>query len=219
MANSTALDMDTFPEAAKLTERLNRDHNAELDEQQQLFADSRQKPTAFLQFADTMEVLINKAKDTYCKMHRAATTLQSQLPTEREKYNDATRLYEWVGQDGNRLSDEAVKEAEARLWEYKRAYDTDRAHKLKSSIRAALNKALKSDDVPHRVVNRMLLALKHDIDVDLHYCTCYHGPNTLNYGIAILLSCMRACDDMIDILWDKSLTLPIQHPSKRRKTE
>jgi hypothetical protein len=30
---------------------------------------------------------------------------------------------------------------------------------------------------------------------------------------------MRACDGMIDILWDKSLTLSIQHPSKRRRTE
>ena len=69
MANSTAqpLDMDTFPEAAELTERLNRDHNAELDEQQQLFADSRQKATAFLQLADTLEFLVQRLKDTYCK--------------------------------------------------------------------------------------------------------------------------------------------------------
>ena len=47
--------MDTFNEAAELTERLNRDHNAELDEQLRLFADSRQKTTAFLQLADTIE--------------------------------------------------------------------------------------------------------------------------------------------------------------------
>ena len=214
-----SLHMDTFPEAAELTERLNRDHNAELDEQQQLFADSRQKATAFLQLADTLEFLVQRLKDTYCKMHRAATTLQGQLPTEREKYNNMSRLYEWVGQDGNRLSDEAVKEAEARFWEYKRAYDTERADKLKSSIRAALNRALKTDDIPHRVVNHMLLALKHDIDKDMYYCTCYHGAKTLNPGIDRALSCMRACDDMIDILWDKNLTLTIQHPSKRRKTE
>jgi hypothetical protein len=219
MANSTALDMDTFPEAAELTERLNRDHNAELDEQQQLFADSRQKATAFLQLADTLEFLVQRLKDTYCEMHRAATTLQGQLPTEREKFSHVTGLYEWVGQDGNRLSDEATKEAEARLWEYKRAYDTERAHKLTSSIRAALNMALKTDDIPHRVVNHMLLALKHDIDKDLHYCSCYHGALTLKLGIDRALSCMRVCDKMIDILWDKSLTLAIQHPSKRRKTE
>ena len=55
---------------------------------------------------------------------------------------------------------------------------------MKSSIRAALNKALKTDDISHRVVNHMLLALKHDIDDDLHYCGCYHGASTLNYGIA-----------------------------------
>ena len=106
-----SLDMDTFPEAAELTARLNRDHNAELDEQQQLFADSRQKATAFLQLADTLEFLVKRLKDTYCNMHRAATTLQSQLPTEREKYNNVSGLYEWVGQDGNKLSDEAKKEA------------------------------------------------------------------------------------------------------------
>ena len=128
-------------------------------------------------------------------------------------------LYEWVGQDGNKLSDEAVKEVEARLWEYKVAYDIDRAHKLKSSIRAALDKALKTDDIPHRVGNHMLLALKHDIDDDLHYCRCYHGASTLNYGIASALRCMRACDEMVDILWDKSLTVSLQHPSKRRRTE
>ena len=30
---------------------------------------------------------------------------------------------------------------------------------------------------------------------------------------------MRACDEMIDILWDRSLTVSLQHPSKRRRTE
>ena len=214
------LDMDTFPEAGELTARLNRDHNAELDEQQQLFADSRQKATAFLQLADTMEFLVQRLKDTYRKMHRAATTLQIQLPTQREKFSHVTGLSEWVGQDGDKLSDEAAKEAEARLREYKQAYNPNRVRKLKSSIRAALNKALKTDGIPHRVVTHMLLALKHDIDDDgLHYCSGYHGADTLNPRIGSALSCMRAFDEIIDILWDKSLTLSIQHPSKRRRTE
>jgi hypothetical protein len=130
-----------------------------------------------------------------------------------------SRQWEWVGQDDNKLSDEAVKEAKARLWEYKQAYDIARVHKLKSSIRAALNKALKTDDIPHRVGNHMLLALKHDIDDDNYYCLCYHGASTLNCGIASALRCMRACDEMIDILWDRSLTVSLQHPSKRRRTE
>ena len=120
-----------------------------------------------------------------------------------------SRQWEWVGQDDNKLSDEAVKEAKARLWEYKQAYDIARVHKLKSSIRAALNKALKTDDIPHRVGNHMLLALKHDIDKNLHYCSCYHCALTLKLGIDRALSCMRVCDKMIDILWDKSLTLAI----------
>ena len=215
-----SLDMDTFPEAAELTARLNRDHNAELDEQQQLFADSRQKPTAFLQLADTLEFLVQRLKDTYRKMHRAATTLQIQLPTECQDWNDVTRRYEWVkSRDGDKLSDEAVKEAKARVQEYKDAVDTERVLNMQSSTRAALNKALKTDDIPHRVVNHMLLALKHDIDKDVHYCSCYHGALTLKLGIDRALSCMRACDKMIDILWDKSLTLSIQHPSKRRRTE
>ena len=101
-----------------MTERLNRDHNAELDEQLRLFADSRQKATAFQQLADTIEVLTNKLKDTYCKMHRAATALQGQLPTERQRWNDVSRQWEWIGQDDNRLSDEAVKEAESHLSKY-----------------------------------------------------------------------------------------------------
>jgi uncharacterized membrane-anchored protein YhcB (DUF1043 family) len=214
-----SLDMDTFPEAAELTARLNRDHNAELDEQQQLFADSRQKATAFLQLADTLEFLVQRLKDTYRKMHRAATTLQIQLPTQREKFSHVTGLSEWVGQDDDKLSDEAAKEAEARLREYKQAYDIGCVRKLQSGIRAALSKALKTDGIPHRVVNHMMLALKHDIDDDLYYCGYYHGAETLNPGIGSTLSCMRGCDGMIDILWDKSLTLSIQHPSKRRRTE
>eukprot|EP01046_Picozoa_sp_COSAG06_P011928 COSAG06_NODE_686_length_13075_cov_22.361381_12_plen_96_part_00 len=66
------VDMDTFPEAADVIERLNRDHTAELDEQLQLFADSRQMPTTFQHLADTVEFLIQRLKDTYCKMIRAA---------------------------------------------------------------------------------------------------------------------------------------------------
>lgn len=213
------LDMDTFPEAGELTARLNRDHNAELDEQQQLFADSRQKATAFLQLADTMEFLVQRLKDTYCKMHRAATTLQSQLPTQREKYNHVTHLSEWVNQDDDKLSDEAAKEAKACVRKYWQAYDYERVRKLKSSIGAALNKTLKTDETPHRVVNHLLLALKHDLDDDKHLCSYFHGAETLNRGIRSALSCMRGCDEMIDILWDKGLTLSIQHPSKRRRTE
>ena len=214
-----SLDMDTFPEAAELTARLNRDHNAELDEQQQLFADSRQKPTAFLQLADTLEFLVQRLKDTYRKMHRAATTLQIQLPTECQDWNDVTRRYEWVkSRDGDKLSDEAVKEAKARVQEYKDAVDTERVLNMQSSTRAALNKALKTDDIPHRVVNRMLLVLKHDFS-DFGACAMFHGADTLNRAINGWSKCMRACDGMIDILWDKSLTLSIQHPSKRRRTE
>lgn len=214
------LDMDTFPEAAELTARLNRDHNAELDEQQQLFADSRQKATAFLQLADTIEVLTNKLKGTYCNMHRAATTLQSQLPTERQKFSHVTGLWEWVkSQDGDKLSDAAKTEAVARVREYKQAYDANRVRKLKSSIQAALNKALKTQDIPHRAVNHMLLALKHDLPTVFCGATPFYGANALNPGIDNALSCMRACDEMINILWDKSLTLSIQHPSKRRRTE
>ena len=217
MANSTALDMDTFPEAAELTERLNRDHNAELDEQQQLFADSRQKATAFLQLADTLEFLVQRLKDTYCEMIRAATTLQGQLPTEREKWNNMSHLYEWVGQDGNKLSDEAAKQAKARVREYQHAVDIERVFKMQSSTRVALNKALKTQDIPYRVVNRMLLVLKHDFS-DFGACTVFAGA-TINRAINGWSKSMRACDKMIDILWDKSLTLSIQHPSKRRKTE
>eukprot|EP01046_Picozoa_sp_COSAG06_P048123 COSAG06_NODE_7131_length_2619_cov_2.425397_2_plen_217_part_00 len=212
------LDMDTFPEAGELTERLNRDHTAELDEQLNLFADSRQKPTAFLQLADTQEFLIQRLKNTYCEMIRAARTLESQLLTERQKWNVVSRRYEWVGQDGNKLSDEAAKEAKARVREYQDAVDIERVFNMKSSTRAALNKALKSDDVPHRVVNRMLLVLKHDFS-DFGACTMFEGATPVKQAINGWSKCMRACDDMIDILWDKSLTLSIQHPSKRRRTE
>jgi hypothetical protein len=213
-----SLDMDTFPEAGELTARLNHNHNAELDEQEQLFATSRQKPTAFLQLADTQEFLIQRLKDTYCEMIRAATTLQSQLPTEREKYNNVSGLYEWVGQDGNKLSDEAVKEAKARVQEYQDAVDIERVFNMQSSTRSALNKALKTQDIPYRVVNRMLLVQKHDFS-DFHACGWFHGATALNQAINGWSKCMRACDEMIDILWDKSLTLSIQHPSKRRRTE
>ena len=94
------VDMDTFPEAADVIERLNRDHTAELDEQLQLFADSRQMPTAFQHLADTVEFLIQRLKDTYCKMIRAPTTLQSQLPTECEQWNDDTRRQALPARDG-----------------------------------------------------------------------------------------------------------------------
>eukprot|EP01047_Picozoa_sp_COSAG01_P094950 COSAG01_NODE_25762_length_734_cov_0.859843_1_plen_86_part_00 len=74
--STQAVDMDSFPEAAKVIERLQRDHDAELDEQLKLFAESQQKPTEFLEFADTVEFLIEKPKDDYCNMYRAFTTLQ-----------------------------------------------------------------------------------------------------------------------------------------------
>ena len=45
------------------------------------FAESQQKPSEFLEFADTVEFLIGKLKDDYCNMYRAFTTLQRQLPT------------------------------------------------------------------------------------------------------------------------------------------
>ena len=64
--------MDTFNEAAELTERLNRDHNAELDEQLRLFADSRQKATAFQQLADTIEILTNKLMQDASRGYGAA---------------------------------------------------------------------------------------------------------------------------------------------------
>eukprot|EP01046_Picozoa_sp_COSAG06_P052232 COSAG06_NODE_8723_length_2087_cov_3.016097_1_plen_185_part_00 len=166
MPNDSAqpVDMDTFPEAANVIERLNRDHTAELDEQLKLFADSRQKPTTFQHLVDTVEFLIQRLKDTYCKMIRAATTLQSQLPTEREQWNDVTRRHEWVkSRDGDKLSKDEVKQAEACFGEYKDVVDTERMCKLKSSIQATLNKALKTKDIPHRVVNHMLLVLKHDL--------------------------------------------------------
>jgi hypothetical protein len=211
--------MDTFPEAGELTARLNHDHNAELDKQEQLFATSRQKPTAFLQLADTLEFLVHRLKDAYCEMIRAATTLQNQLPTERQKWNDVSRLYEWVkSRDGNKLSDEAVKEAKARVQEYQDAVDIERVFNMQSSTRSALNKALKTQDIPYRVVNRMLLVLKNDFS-DFGACTLFDGATALNPAINGWSKCVRACDEMIDILWDKSLTLSSQHPSKRRRTE
>jgi hypothetical protein len=213
------VDMDTFPEAADVIERLNRDHTAELDEQLQLFADSRQMPTTFQHLADTVEFLIQRLKDTYCKMIRAATTLQSQLPTECEQWNDDTRRHEWVkSRDGDKLSGDELKQAEARFGEYKGAFDIERIIKLKSSIQAALNKALKTKDIPHRVVNHMLLVLKHDLS-EFYYGARFNGATTLNPTINKGSKGMRTCDEMIDILWDKSLTLAIQHPSKRRRTE
>eukprot|EP01043_Picozoa_sp_COSAG02_P028863 COSAG02_NODE_1770_length_10993_cov_48.074995_8_plen_211_part_00 len=210
--------MDTFNEAAEVTERLNRDHNAELDEQLRLFADSRQKATAFQQLADTIEILTNKLKDTYCKMHRAATTLQGQLPTERQRWNGASRQWEWVGQDDNRLSDEAVKEAESHLSKYEQAWDFGRLGKLRSSMQTVLNKALKTEDIPHRVVNSLMLTLKHDFPT-VGWRSSFLGATSLNSGIGDALRCMRTCDEMVDILWDKSLTVSLQHPSKRRRTE
>ena len=213
--------MDTFPEAAKVIERLQRDHDAELDEQLKLFAESQQKPTEFLEFADTVEFLIEKLKDTCCNMHRTVTTLQRQLPTECQKAHQPTYTYEWYqSKDGEKLTEDEVQDAEAYIQEclHLQQMQFQRMRDLQSHMKAVLNKALKT--IPHRVVVHLLLTMKHDLGLDFYgfnlrpYCA-----GELDRYCNSLMNCERVCDKMIDILWDKSLTVAIQHPSKRRRID
>eukprot|EP01043_Picozoa_sp_COSAG02_P030142 COSAG02_NODE_1911_length_10408_cov_1015.930449_4_plen_229_part_00 len=222
--STQAVDMDSFPEAAKVIERLQRDHDAELDEQLKLFAESQQKPTEFLEFADTVEFLIEKLKDDYCNMYRAFTTLQRQLPTECQKYYQPTYTYEWYQKDGGSLTADEVQDAEAYLRECEQQIRRfKRIRELQTHMKKELNRALKKPEtIPHRAVVHLLLSLEHDFVWD----SCMYGnilepycADDLNRYIFYLMNCRHACDKMIDILWDKSLTVAIQCPSKRRRID
>ena len=220
--STQAVDMDTFPEAAKVIERLQRDHDAELDEQLKLFAESQQKPTEFLEFADTLEFLIKKLRDDCCNMHRALTTLQRRLPTECQRFSSTSHELEWhQSKNGEKLTKDEVQDAEAYLRECVEQMEFQRMRDLQSHMKAVLNKALKTPKtIPHRVVVHLLLTMKHDFGWDFYgfnlrpYCA-----GELDHYCNGLMNLERVCDKMIDILWDKSLTVAIQHPSKRRRID
>ena len=84
-------------------------------------------------------------------------------------------------------------------------------------MKTVLNKAQKTADIPHRVANHLQLTSKHDLIV----CGVLSVFSPCERGDAIekFANCMKTCDTMLGILWDKSLTLALQHPSKRRRTE
>jgi hypothetical protein len=209
---------DEMPETAKLIERINKDHMRELQEQLDLFQESRQVATPFKKFADTMEFLLNRLKTGYAKSHAAAQVLQEALSTKTHSWNDATGRCAWFQcKGGAKLTDEETVQVQARIDAYNRVFTSCCIPDLKATMKTVLNKAQKTADIPHRVANHLQLTSKHDLNV----CGVLgiFDPSARANAIEKFANCMNTCDTMLGILWDKSLTLALQHPSKRRRTE
>ena len=85
-------------------------------------------------------------------------------------------------------------------------------------MKTVLNKAQKTADIPHRVANHLQLTAKHDLDLSGVF-GCNYCPNDRAQSVEKFANCMNTCDTMLGILWDKGLTLALQHPAKRRRTE
>ena len=209
---------DEMPETAKLIERINKDHMRELEEQLDLFEESRQLAAPFKKFADTMEFLLNRLKTGYAKSHVAAQDLQEALSTKTHSWNDATRQWDWLQcKGGAKLTDEETAQVQARIDAYRRVFTFSCIHDLEATMKTTLNKAQKTADIPHRVANHLQLTSKHDFNVCgvlSVFIPCERADATEKFA-----NCMNTCDTMLGILWDKSLTLAVQHPSKRRRTE
>ena len=209
---------DGMPAAATLIDRIHVDHMRELEEQLDLFAESQQSAKPFKQFADTIEFLLKRLKAALSTGHLAAQVLQEALSTKTTHYNRDTAQFEWhQSNSGAKLNDEETAQVEAHVDTFNQTQDLCYIDRLVASMKTTLNKAQKTADIPHRVVNHLQLTLKHDLKIDCRLSTNYRVTRV--QLIDRYASYMKTCDTMLGILWDKSLTLALQHPSKRRRTE
>ena len=210
---------DEMPETAKLIERINKDHMRELQEQLDMFQESRQLATPFKKFADTMEFLLNRLKTGYAKSHVAAQVLQEALSTKLHTWGENEgRAYWKQCKGGAALTKEETEQVLALIDTYQRSCRLYLIHELEATMKTVLNKAQKTADIPHRVANHLQLTAKHDLDLSGVF-GCNYCPNDRAQSVEKFANCMNTCDTMLGILWDKGLTLALQHPAKRRRTE
>eukprot|EP01043_Picozoa_sp_COSAG02_P052066 COSAG02_NODE_5560_length_4229_cov_3.560291_4_plen_167_part_00 len=80
---------DTLSEsdAQILTDRLNADHERELDEQLTQFKEARQKETPFLKAADELDYCVALVRDAVRKFQATLDTANQQFPCVKQSYN------------------------------------------------------------------------------------------------------------------------------------
>ena len=197
----------------KMIERLKKDHMQELEEQEDLFKEARQEASEFKLFADTIEFLLGHFKELCVPMLEATMSFCADYPELTSLYQTSTDTTVWC-RDGVNMTEEQTKDMENRRAACYAAWDGASARELHSAMKSTLNKASKGNEVPSRVVNHLKLILVHDMEP---FGFGFYTAAQQLRAIKLFERTIAACDTLRDTLWDQDLTLPIVHPSKRRR--
>jgi hypothetical protein len=204
-----------------MIERIKKDHMQELEEQEDLFKEALQETSEFKKAADTLEWYIARLKATYKRALEAVETYGAAWPNLTRMYkpdpDGGYTLLVWM-QDDIELSEDQVRTMEADRASFYREHGLHPMHPLErqaNRLRLLLNKEVKNNVLPFRVINHMKLTFENDIGDfrTLSVTTSACVKQAING-----LKCVEgACDVLRDTLWDRDLTLPIVHPNKRRR--
>ena len=199
-----------------LIERIKKDHMTELEEQEDLFKEARQEASEFKKTADTMEWYIAHFKAECKRALEGVEALEAAWPNlTRRGMPQPGDDFVWT-QTGTKLSADQVETMEADRASFNSQSLLNSLYLQAHRLKLPLNKAAKNKAVPFRVLNHMQLTIENDIRKDTEGISVYDSSERLR-AIKDLKRVLATCDVLRDTLWDKSLTLPIVHPNKRRR--
>ena len=208
--------------AAAVTERLVADHNREMDEQQAHFVRAQQKQSPFAQAVEQLECIMEHLRACGVTLEAALAPVQEAYPDVRLEMSTEGQVF--VRSDGTRIAHETI--------------DTDRhvqhmytAHKsLCADVNTLRKHALavarrKPGDrgavLPPRIATRVQMLLTVTLPCILKSARA-DGMRFLRDYVRGYMHLMitdrlgaarELCDNLMAVLWDESLIMPLQPPA------
>ena len=201
-----------------MIERIKSDHMRDLEDQEDLFKEARQQASEFKKVADTLEWHIDRMKAAYKQALGHVETFEADWSNCVWTYMGAESAPLWKKYD-TALTEDEVKTMRAEC----ASLDSELSiHSLllqrtaAANLKLLLNKATKKEALPFRVANHMKLTIENDLTIRVSDWNVHDSIDRQRF-IKTLKSAVAACDTLRETLWDKDLTLPIVHPSNRRR--
>ena len=213
--------------AAALTDRLNTDHNRELDEQLSLFKQAQRKQSPFAHAVEEVECLIDLMRTHNSVVEAALAPVREAYPVVRSEYSTEGLVY--VHSDGTPI-DKATIAADQRVGHLHTTHRTlcEDVEKLRkhAMVVARRKPGARGAVLPPRVATRvkMLLTVALPSILKDALTDSYRRHNeyvTRHYHFRVskrLTAARELCDSLMAALWDESLIMPLQPPAKRRRT-
>ena len=213
-------------DAAALMEDFTAGHNRELAEQQSAFVRAQQKQSPFAQAVDEIEYLLELACARVDTMETALELVRAAYPKVRDEWSTEGPMFV---RDNTCHIAAATIDADERVFQLFTAHN-DFTDTLQDVVKYTMRIAKREPKdrgavLPPRIAARVKLLLTVTYADMVHSARNLHVPMRnhvlvkVHRWLANYVTTMRELrDNLMAIMWDESLIMPLCPPAKRRRT-